>query len=164
MVSNLQNLSMQNNIADIDTKHGSFQFCVNDEFIGTALYAYWTPNGSGTALEVTTTVSPSMTASAASVQSCSRNLWRRPATILSAGSVSRTGSSQTATRAAHSAGKNWRARASSMIRRCRRKSTVSRFTVRTACASGKGRKATSTTIWRMIASMAATRCQGGSSK
>ena len=31
---------MQNNIADIDTKHGSFQFCVNDEFIGTALKEY----------------------------------------------------------------------------------------------------------------------------
>ena len=40
MVSNLQNLSMQNNIADVDTKHGSFQFCVNDEFIGTALKEY----------------------------------------------------------------------------------------------------------------------------
>ena len=31
---------MQNNIADIDTKHGCFQFCVNDEFIGTALKEY----------------------------------------------------------------------------------------------------------------------------
>ena len=30
---------MQNNIADVDTKHGSFQFCVN-EFIGTALKEY----------------------------------------------------------------------------------------------------------------------------
>ena len=31
---------MQNNIAEVNTKHGLFQFCVNDQFIGTALKEY----------------------------------------------------------------------------------------------------------------------------
>ena len=31
---------MQNNIDEVNAKHGSFQFCVNDQFIGRALKEY----------------------------------------------------------------------------------------------------------------------------